>query len=291
MSQYQPGILAAPVPLQARHLFFAIESLDALPAALDALVQLTDSAAVVGFGEPLVNALGADIEGLRSFTAISGPGAHNPATQQSLWVWLHGTDRGELLLRSRAFEKALAPALRLVQMTEGFRYKTGFDLTDYEDGTENPHDDAAVEAAFTNSGASFAAIQQWQHDLDGFAALPAQERDHIIGRRHGDNEELDDAPAFAHTKRTAQESFTPQAFVVRRSMPWAENGQAGLMFLAFGHSLDAFEAQLRRMSGLEDGIVDGLYRVSTPLTGGYYWCPPLREGRLDLSAITPATPA
>ena len=26
-------------------------------------------------------------------------------------------------------------------MTEGFRYKTGFDLTDYEDGTENPHDD------------------------------------------------------------------------------------------------------------------------------------------------------
>ena len=39
MSQYQPGILAAPVPLQARHLFFALESLDALPAALDALVE------------------------------------------------------------------------------------------------------------------------------------------------------------------------------------------------------------------------------------------------------------
>ena len=41
MSQYQPGILAAPVPLQARHLFFAIESIDAVPAALDALVQWT----------------------------------------------------------------------------------------------------------------------------------------------------------------------------------------------------------------------------------------------------------
>lgn len=170
-------------------------------------------------------------------------------------------------------------------MTEGFRYKTGFDLTDYEDGTENPHDAAAVEAALTDSGASFAAIQQWQHDLDGFAALPAQERDHIIGRRHGDNEELDDAPESAHTKRTAQESFTPQAFVVRRSMPWAENGQAGLMFLAFGHSFDAFEAQLRRMSGLEDGIVDGLYRISTPLTGGYYWCPPVKDGHLDVSAL------
>jgi len=73
--------------------------------------------------------------------------------------------------------------------------------------------------------------------------------------------------------------------VVRRSMPWAENGHAGLMFLAFGHSFDAFEAQLRRMSGLEDGIVDGLYRISKPLTGGYYWCPPLKDGRLDLGVV------
>ncbi|NVZ85624.1 Dyp-type peroxidase [Pseudomonas yamanorum] len=285
MSQYQPGILAAPVPLQARHLFFAIESVDAVPAALDALVHLVDANAVVGFGEPLVNALGARIEGLRAFPHVSGPGAENPSTQQALWVWLHGVDRGELLLRSRAFEKALAPGFGLVQMTEGFRYKTGFDLTDYEDGTENPHDDAAVDAAVAPGGASFAAIQQWQHDLDGFAALPAVERDHIIGRRHGDNEELEDAPESAHTKRTAQESFSPEAFVVRRSMPWAENGQAGLMFLAFGHSFDAFEAQLRRMSGLEDGIVDGLYRISKPLTGGYYWCPPVLEGRLDLSSV------
>jgi putative iron-dependent peroxidase len=39
------------------------------------------------------------------------------------------------------------------------------------------------------------------------------------------------------------------------------------------------------MSGLEDGIVDGLYRISTPLTGGYYWCPPLKDGRLDLSGV------
>ena len=219
MSQYQPGILAAPVPLQARHLFFAVDSLAAVPVALDALVRMADATAEVGLGEPLVTALGATIDGLRPFPTISAPGVHNPSTQQALWVWLHGVDRGELLLRSRAFEKALAPGFRLVQSIEGFRYKTGFDLTDYEDGTENPHDDAAVDAALTDGGASFAALQQWQHDLDGFAALPAQERDHIIGRRHGDNEELDDAPESAHTKRTAQESFTPEAFVVRRSMP------------------------------------------------------------------------
>jgi len=289
MSHYQPGILAKPVPLQARHLFFALESAEALPAALDNLARLVDvKHTVVGFGESLVQALGGHVQGLRAFPVITGVGVDNPSTQHALWCWLHGDDRGDLLHRSRALEQALAPALKLVQMTEAFRHKSGHDLTGYEDGTENPVDEAAVAAGIAADGGSFAAIQQWQHDLDGFAALPAHEQDNIMGRRKSDNEELDDAPESAHVKRTAQESFAPEAFVVRRSMPWANEQGAGLMFLAFGHSFDAFEAQLRRMSGLDDGIVDGLYRFSRPITGGYYWCPPLREGRLDLSVLNAA---
>ncbi|MHA6127169.1 Dyp-type peroxidase [Pseudomonas fluorescens group sp. PF-1] len=292
MSHYQPGILATPVPPQARHMFFALESAAALPAALDNLMQLVDGqSAVVGFGESLVKALNGNIEGLRVFPALTGVGVDNPSTQHALWCWLHGVDRGELLNRSNALEAALAPALRLVQMTEGFRHRDGHDLTGYEDGTENPQDEAAAAAALVAEGAdgtvggSFAAIQQWQHDLKGFHALPSHETDHIMGRRLSDNEELDDAPISAHVKRTAQESFAPEAFIVRRSMPWIEGDRAGLMFLAFGFSLDAFEVQLRRMSGLEDGITDGLYRISRPITGGYYWCPPLKDGRLDLRAL------
>ena len=292
MSHYQPGILATPVPPQARHMFFALESAAALPAALDNLMQLVDGqSAVVGFGESLVKALNGNIEGLRVFPALTGVGVDNPSTQHALWCWLHGVDRGELLNRSNALEAALAPALRLVQMTEGFRHRDGHDLTGYEDGTENPRDEAAAAAALVAEGVdgtvggSFAAIQQWQHDLKGFHALPSHETDHIMGRRLSDNEELDDAPISAHVKRTAQESFAPEAFIVRRSMPWIEGDRAGLMFLAFGFSLDAFEVQLRRMSGLEDGIVDGLYRMSRPITGGYYWCPPLLAGRLALRTL------
>ncbi|OPG75052.1 peroxidase, partial [Pseudomonas ogarae] len=59
MSYYQPGILATPVPPQARHMFFALESVEALPAAIDKLLLLLDGRAVVGFGESLVQALGA----------------------------------------------------------------------------------------------------------------------------------------------------------------------------------------------------------------------------------------
>lgn len=86
--------------------------------------------------------------------------------------------------------------------------------------------------------------------------MPRQQQDHTIGRERGSNEEIDDAPESAHVKRTAQESFEPEAFVLRRSMPWAEGNEGGLVFTAFGHSLDAFEAQLRRMSGAEDGITE-----------------------------------
>jgi putative iron-dependent peroxidase len=121
--------------------------------------------------------------------------------------------------------------------------------------------------------------------LDYFETLPQSERDNIIGRRLSDNEELDDAPLSAHVKRTAQESFEPEAFILRRSMPWAGDGGEGLMFVAFGRTLDAFEVQLRRMTGQDDGIVDGLFRFSRAISGSYFWCPPLVDGRLDLSAI------
>lgn len=288
MTLHQSGILDTPIPSQARHLFFTLESVADLPAALDHLARIADgNHTVVGLGEPLVQALGRQIDGLRAFPALHGAGVDIPSTQYALWCWLRGDDRGELLHRTREFEAALAPALRLAQMTEAFRYKTGHDLTGYEDGTENPQGADALQAAIASGipGSSFAAVQHWAHDLDHFARLPLEEQDNIMGRRKSDNEELDDAPESAHVKRTAQESFSPEAFVVRRSMPWAEGGKAGLVFLAFGRTLDAFEVQLRRMAGLDDGITDALFRFSKPISGSYYWCPPVSEGRLDLRAV------
>ena len=111
------------------------------------------------------------------------------------------------------------------------------------------------------------------------------EQDATIGRRRSDNEEIDDAPPSAHVKRTAQESFDPEAFVVRRSMPWADGSRVGLVFVAFGRSFDAFEVQLNRMIGAEDGIVDALFAFTRPRTGAYFWCPPVTRGRLDLRAL------
>lgn len=291
MNDAQPGILA-PIPPHARYLTFALKQGARPHSELRSLAASADGkACVVGVGALLAFALQKEIEGLRPFPHYRGEGVEVPSTPAALWCWLRGKDRGEILHRARSIEKSLAPAFELAGSVDAFRYGRGLDLTGYEDGTENPKGKKAVAAAVASDkraglgGSSFVAVQQWVHDLDRFASLPQKRQDNTVGRRKKDNKELDGAPASAHVKRTAQESFTPEAFVVRRSMPWADATRAGLVFVAFGKSLDAFEAQLKRMAGAEDGIVDALFTFTRPVTGAYYWCPPVRKGRIDLRAI------
>lgn len=291
VSAPQPAILS-PVPAHARFLEF-----DALPdrdtgAVLGELAALSDGEnRVVGLGSGLVQALGGSVGALHAFPSVSGPGCEVPSTQSDLWCWVTGEDRGEVLHAGRRFSAALDAGFQCVRAVEAFRYKSGLDLTGYEDGTENPEGEDAIEAAILQGagagldGSSFVAVQQWLHDFDHFESLAQDDRDNIIGRRLSDNVEFEGSPPSAHVKRTAQESFDPEAFLLRRSMPWSDEQGAGLYFSAFGKSFAAFEAQLNRMAGHEDGIIDGLFRFTRPVTGGYYWCPPQRGGALDLSAL------
>jgi putative iron-dependent peroxidase len=193
--------------------------------------------------------------------------------------------------RGRTVSAAVAEGFALEEVVDGFRYREGRDLSGYVDGTENPSGEAALVAGFVAGrgegldGSSFVAVQRWSHDLTRLEGYDQTERDHIVGRRLRDNEEIDDAPASAHVKRTAQESFEPPAFVLRRSMPYADAEGEGLVFVAFGCSFDAFEALMRRMVGLEDGVVDALFRFTRPVSSSYFWCPPLSDRGLDLSAL------
>jgi putative iron-dependent peroxidase len=289
MPQAQAAILQ-PVPPLARYVTYTLLPGAKPAASLRALAKLADGEHIVaGLGLSLVSALGRNIEGLRPFPEFSGYGLDIPSTPAALWLWLRGKDAGELFHRQRECDAALAAAFGVAQVIEAFKHGSGRDITGYEDGTENPKGKKAVQAAISAekglAGSSFVAVQQWEHDLGRFNAMSPAGRDHCIGRRLSDNEEIDDAPASAHVKRTAQESFEPEAFVVRRSMPWTEGPRCGLVFTAFGSTLDAFEAQLRRMLGAEDGTTDALFKFTRPLSGAYFWCPPVKGGRLDLSAL------
>lgn len=287
----QPGILA-PLAAFGRSMSFRLKPHCDPRATLKRLqVYFQPAWGVVGLGEPLLRALDAEIPGLRTFPALSGAGVAVPSTQQALWLFLCGEERSATFDSSAAAIALLEEAFELVDALDTFQYQGGRDLTGYEDGTENPDADESVAVAIVDAedgvpaGSSFVAVQRWQHDLRHFHSHTRLECDHMIGRERDSNEELDDAPDSAHVKRTAQESFDPEAFLVRRSMPWVSGDAQGLEFISYGRSLDAYEQILRRMLGLEDGIVDALFRFSTPLTGGYYWCPPVVGGRLDLSAV------
>lgn len=291
MNNTQSGILESTPPV-ARYLIFSLTDQGEARQSLRVLRNMADGRqTVVGFGQSLVLALGASVPGLRTALSYTGSGFDVPSTPFALWCWLRGDDRGELLHRARRINNALAPAFRLEQVIDAFTYGTGRDLTGYEDGTENPKGERALEVAFVRGqgdgldGSSFVAVQQWVHDLDRFEAKSTQEQDNTIGRRRSDNEEIEDAPSSAHIKRTAQESFDPAAFVLRRSMPWTDGSRAGLVFVAFGASFDAFEAVLRRMVGAEDGIADALFTFTRPISGAYFWCPGMQDGRLDLRPL------
>jgi len=291
MDTVQPGILAD-VPAMARYQIYSLRRGADVAAALGTLsAGLAGTDTVVGLGLSVAAALDRSIGGLRNFPPKSGPGFDVPSTPAALWCFMRGDDRGELVHRSRRIRAAAGSAFLLDHTVDSFMYGNSLDLTGYEDGTENPKDEAALEAAVVRGvgpgmdGSSFVAVQEWRHDLGHFEAMSPASRDATFGRRLSDNEEIDDAPESAHVKRTAQESFDPEAFVLRRSMPWADATGEGLVFVAFGRSFDAFEALLHRMVGAEDGIVDALFDFTRPLTGSYFWCPPVADGRIDLTAL------
>ena len=291
MQTLQSGILED-IPSHARYLSFSLKAGQRADASLLTLNEMIDGRqTILGLGLSLIHALGGEIPGMKEFPVYSGPGFDVPATPASLWLWLRGDDSGEIYLRSLQLQQILAPAFQLDSAINSFRYDIGRDLSGYEDGTENPVDDAALKAGFISDqgpgldGSSFVAVQKWVHDFKALGSMSTNEQDNVIGRRISDNSEIDDAPESAHVKRTAQEDFSPEAFVLRRSMPWSDSGQAGLVFVAFGASLAAYEALLKRMTGTEDGITDALLKFTQPVDGSYYWCPPMKNDHADLSAL------
>ncbi len=292
VNKIQSGILQ-PVPRQARYLSFSLKpDVVGLHDLLNKLAAEVDgNTVVVGLGLSVIQTLGKQIDGLRVMPVKSENGINIPSTPVDLQCWLRGDDKGELVHKNRYLKRLLQSTFRLDSVIDAFQYGPSLDLTGYEDGTENPDGEEALAAAIVQGkgagldGSSFMAIQQWQHHLDVFDAMPAQRQDHTFGRRRSDNEEIDDAPESAHVKRTEQEAFEPPAFILRRSMPWADGQNEGLVFVAFGKSFDPFETLLNNMLGVNDGVTDALFDFTRPLTGCYLWCPPVKDGKLDLSVV------
>ena len=318
-STHQAGIFAH-IPKNARYLRYT-RAADAtksdLRTILQALADLVDGEQVVlGLGPTLLKDLqpskAAAIAGLHDFAAPAGSKVAWPHSPADLWLWLRaapGQDAGHLHALTQQLHSVVQPAFALLDAVDAFRHMAqgdedagiSRDLTGFQDGTENPKGRKALAAAFAADGASFVAVQHWQHRWARIHGMSQHEQNHAMGRDRASNEEIEDAPESAHIKRTTQEDFTlsdgSEGFSWRRSMPWVGGDASGLHFVSFGKSFEAFELQLARMSGADketkDGITDAVLQMSQPLRTSYYWCPPMQaskqgagsQKRLDLSFL------
>jgi len=307
LTRAQPGIFGAP-PSHALSLEFGVVAPEQRASSLGAseIARLTmadvhtiaqcllgiafagDGArTVLGLGTALARRLGLVPAGLHDMPAI-GSGRHGfVSTQNDLWILVPGDSAGAAFDSAHALIEQLAPVFTLREATALFRYREGRDLTGFRDGTENPKGEDVARAALLldarYGGGSFALVQRFLHRHRRFSALSVDNQSLVIGRERDSDEEIDAAPNSAHVRRTAQEEFEPPAFMWRRSMPWGTPDHHGLQFIAFMAELDRADRMLRKMAGLEDGITDALLEFTQAQTGGYYFCPPLREGLLALA--------
>jgi len=203
---------------------------------------------------------------------------------------------GDLLFHIRAvrmdmcFEMAALIMERLravstvVDEVHGFKYFDDRDLIGFVDGTENPENDAASDAALIGSedpyfrGGSYVITQKYFHDLMAWNRLPVETQEKIIGRKKLSNVELDDAtkPSHAHNALNTVTRDGKQVDILRDNMPFGEvgKGEFGTYFIGYARSPSITEEMLENMFlGKPHGNYDRLLDFSRAVSGCLFFVP------------------
>ena len=178
----------------------------------------------------------------------------------------------------------LGDAVSVFDEVHGFKYFDDRDLLGFVDGTENPVDQAAVEAAIVGeedaafTGGSYVLVQKYLHDLKAWNALPVEQQVKIMGREKLSDIELSDAvkPTCAHNALTTIVENGRQLDIVRDNMPFGEigKGEFGTYFAGYARSPHRIEQMLTNMFvGRPPGNYDRLLDFSKAVTGALFFAP------------------
>ena len=178
----------------------------------------------------------------------------------------------------------LGDAVATADEVHGFKYFDARDLLGFVDGTENPVDQDAIDAAIigdedpTFAGGSYVIVQKYLHDLKAWNTVPVEQQENIIGRaKLSDIEQADVAKApYAHNVLTNIEKDGEQLQIVRDNMPFgdASQGEFGTYFIGYARSPDRIEQMLTNMFvGLPPGNYDRLLDFSKAVTGSLFFVP------------------
>ena len=166
----------------------------------------------------------------------------------------------------------------------GFNYFDDRDLIGFVDGTENPVEQAAVEATIIGeedtafAGGSYVIVQKYLHDLKRWNEVPTEEQEGIVGRTKLSDIELDDAvkPSSAHNALTTIVENGKQLEIVRDNMPFGDagKGEFGTYFIGYARSPHRIEQMLVNMFvGRPPGNYDRLLDFSRAVTGTLFFVP------------------
>ena len=203
---------------------------------------------------------------------------------------------GDLLFHIRAtrmdlcFELAtqimarIGSAVTPVDEVQGFRYFDDRDLIGFVDGTENPRDDAALDAVVIGgedaafAGGSYVIVQKYLHNLDGWNALSTETQESIIGRKKLSDIELDDSvkPSSAHNALTTIVENGKEIKILRDNMPFGRpsQGEFGTYFIGYSRSPRTIEQMIENMFiGRPPGNYDRLLDFSRAVTGCLFFAP------------------
>jgi putative iron-dependent peroxidase len=223
---------------------------------------------------------------LHAFREITAGSRHAVSTPGDILFHIRAARMDLCFELATQFMARLGGAVSPVDEVHGFQYFDDRDLIGFVDGTENPTDRDAVEAAIVGeedpdfAGGSYVIVQKYLHDMPAWNALSTEAQERIIGRTKLSDIELDDAvkPSSAHNALTTIDENGTEIKIVRDNMPFgdASHGEYGTYFIGYARSPRPTEQMLQNMFvGRPPGNYDRLLDFSRAVTGNLFFVPSL----------------
>ncbi|HEY1686042.1 MAG TPA: Dyp-type peroxidase [Tepidisphaeraceae bacterium] len=221
---------------------------------------------------------------LHPFQEIKGQ-HHAVSTPGDILFHIRATKRMDLCfeLASQIMSR-IGDAVVTVDEVHAFNYFADRDLIGFVDGTENPVDQDAIDAAIIGdedpnfASGSYVMVQKYLHDLKAWNSLPIEQQEKIIGRTKLSDIEFPDAAKapYAHNALTTIVENGKQLEIVRDNMPFGEvgKGEFGTYFIGYARSPHRIEQMLTNMFvGRPPGNYDRLLDFSKAVTGTMFFVP------------------
>ncbi|HVS06512.1 MAG TPA: Dyp-type peroxidase [Candidatus Dormibacteraeota bacterium] len=243
---------------------------------------------VIGFGSSAWDQLfgAARPAGLHGFREFHAGSRHAVSTPGDILLHIRAARMDLCFELATQFMARLGGAVTAVDEVHGFQYFDDRDLIGFVDGTENPTNQAAADAAIIGdedagfAGGSYVIVQKYLHDMPAWNALSTEAQERIVGRTKLSDVELQDGvkPTSAHTALTIIEENGKEIKILRDNMPFGDvgRGEFGTYFIGYARSPRPIEQMLENMFvGRPPGNYDRLLDFSRAATGNLFFAPSL----------------